>query len=111
MEAAGIGIPDEKWGKVRCAFLIVQEGAALAVDDVTAHCSHHLARFELPKRIYFVHEVPHTAAGKIAKPELRASYERTSICERVNQTELRLTLETDTDVLRDKKPHWLINLR
>lgn len=82
MEAAGIGIPDEKWGKVRCAFLIVQEETALAVDDVTAHCSHHLARFELPKRIYFVHD----------KPELRASYERTNICERVNQIELRLTL-------------------
>lgn len=63
-------------GRVGCAFILLQEGTALTVDDVTAHCSHQSARFTLPKRIYFVDEIPHMAAGKITKPELRASYQK-----------------------------------
>lgn len=70
-EAAVIGIPDEKWGEVGCAFIVRQAGAVLTAEDVTAYCARHLARFKLPKQIIFVSDIPHTAAGKIAKPDLR----------------------------------------
>jgi fatty-acyl-CoA synthase len=73
VETAVIGVPDEKWGEVGCAFIVGQKGGGLTADDVMAHCAAHLARFKLPKRVIFVDEIPHTAAGKIAKPALRKS--------------------------------------
>lgn len=73
-EAAVIGIPDEKWGEVGCAFVVSQDGIALRAEDVMAYCADHLARFKLPKQIVFVEGIPHTAAGKISKPELRGNH-------------------------------------
>lgn len=73
-EAAVIGIPDEKWGEVGCAFLVCQIGTTLTAEDVITYCAGHLARFKLPKQIIFVEEIPHTAAGKISKPDLRGNY-------------------------------------
>lgn len=71
VEAAVIGMPDEKWGEVGCAFIVQRDGAGLTTDNIVAYCANHLARFKLPKQIIFVDEIPHTAAGKIAKPLLR----------------------------------------
>lgn len=74
-EAAVIGIPDEKWGEVGCAFVVRQAGATLTSEDVIAYCAGQLARFKLPKQIIFVDDIPHTAAGKISKPDLRGNYQ------------------------------------
>lgn len=74
VEAAVIGVPDKKWGEVGCAFLVVGKEFNLAVTAVMAMCEKSLARFKLPKHLYIVDEIPHTAAGKISKPELRALF-------------------------------------
>lgn len=73
-EAAIIGVPDEKWGEVGCAYVTLQTGASLTPNEILSHCANALARFKLPKHVRLVSEIPHTAAGKIAKPELRALY-------------------------------------
>lgn len=71
VEAAVIGVPDEKWGEVGCAFLVVGKEFNLTVPAILTTCENSLARFKLPKHLRIVDEIPHTAAGKISKPELR----------------------------------------
>jgi fatty-acyl-CoA synthase len=74
VEAAVIGVPDEKWGEVGCAFLVVGKEFNLTVPAVLTTCENSLARFKLPKHLRIVDAIPHTAAGKISKPELRALF-------------------------------------
>lgn len=67
-EAAVIGVPDETWGEVGCAFVMLK-GAPPSVDaeDLAAFCRANLAAFKAPKHIVFVQDFPRTAAGKVQK--------------------------------------------
>ncbi|HWL47405.1 MAG TPA: AMP-binding protein [Sphingomonadaceae bacterium] len=73
-EVAVIGIPDERWGEVGCAFIIPRAGVTLDEAAVLAHCGQRLARFKLPKRIVLTDEMDRTASGKVQKHHLRARY-------------------------------------
>jgi fatty-acyl-CoA synthase len=73
-ESAVIGVPDEKWGEVGCAFVIPRAGAALDEAAVLAHCRERLARYKIPKRVIITNEIVHTASGKIQKHVLREQY-------------------------------------
>jgi fatty-acyl-CoA synthase len=70
-EAAVIGVPDERWGEVGEAVIVVKAGQTLDEQTVLRHCSERLARFKQPRRVRFVAEMPHNATGKILKRELR----------------------------------------
>jgi fatty-acyl-CoA synthase len=76
VEAAVIGVPDETWGEVGLALLVM--GADLAVEpgSIQAALRERLAGFKVPRHIKFVADLPKTATGKVRKPELRASYSR-----------------------------------
>lgn len=74
LEVAVIGVPDQKWGEVGCAYLVTRPDFALSERDVLVICERALARFKLPRYVHFVDEIPHTAAGKISKPELRSRF-------------------------------------
>ncbi|MEU4246271.1 AMP-binding protein [Amycolatopsis sp. NPDC026612] len=71
-EAAVIGIPDEKWGELVTA-LVVVEGDVTA-DELIRHCRGHLAGYKCPKRVEFLAELPRTATGKIQKFKLREPF-------------------------------------
>ncbi|WP_426228233.1 o-succinylbenzoate--CoA ligase [Pseudarthrobacter sp. DSP2-3-2b1] len=68
---AVIGVPDEKWGEVPRAVLLLREGASLTGEQVREHLSGRLARYKIPKSYVFVDEMPRTASGKIRKVELK----------------------------------------
>jgi fatty-acyl-CoA synthase len=70
LEAAVVGVPDERWGEVPKAFVMLKEGAAATADEIVEHCRKHLARFKAPKTIEFG-ELPKTSTGKIQKFVLR----------------------------------------
>ena len=70
-EAAIIGVPDEKWGEVGCAIVVVKDGASLSEAEVLAHCEGKLARFKQPKSVRFIDVLPRNATGKVLKHELR----------------------------------------
>lgn len=70
-EAAVLGIADERWGEVGCAFLLLRPGASPDEASVRAACEGALARYKLPKKILFVEEMPRTGSGKVVKAELR----------------------------------------
>jgi fatty-acyl-CoA synthase len=70
-ECAVIGVPDETWGEVGRAFVVVRAGAELDDEGVLAHLDGRLARYKLPKSVVFVSELPHNASGKLLKSRLR----------------------------------------
>ena len=46
----------------------------LGLRDVFAHCDGKLARYEIPKRVETIDELPRNAAGKVLKRELRERF-------------------------------------
>jgi fatty-acyl-CoA synthase len=73
LEAAVIGVPDEKWGEVGRAFLLPRPDTKLPDDaDLAAYCRQHLAAYKVPKQFIRVEDFPRTAAGKIQKHLLKA---------------------------------------
>ena len=69
--AAVIGVPDEKWGEVPHAVVVLREGAELDGEAIRAHLAGRLARYKIPRTFEFVTELPRTASGKIRKTDLR----------------------------------------
>ncbi|MHC6221537.1 o-succinylbenzoate--CoA ligase [Arthrobacter sp. MMS24-S77] len=70
---AVIGVPDEKWGEVPRAVVVLRDGASLTEDQLKEHLAGKLARYKIPKTVVFVDDMPRTASGKIRKSELRRS--------------------------------------
>ncbi|TGQ80499.1 acyl-CoA synthetase [Mesorhizobium sp. M8A.F.Ca.ET.207.01.1.1] len=71
-EAAVIGIADERWGEVGCAFVVVKSGRVLDSAALASHCAARIARYKVPKEFLLIEELPRTASGKIQKHVLRA---------------------------------------
>lgn len=65
------GIPSPKYGEQVGAFIKLKEGMSLAEEDVKEFCRGQIARFKIPKYIFFVTEYPMTASGKIQKYKLK----------------------------------------
>lgn len=70
-EAAVIGKPDDKWGEVPVAFVVAVPGQSLAEDDLIAFCASRIAKYKTPKQIILRESLPHNAANKIVKKELK----------------------------------------
>lgn len=71
LEAAVIAAPDERWGEVPYAVVVLKEGAEATQAELIEFCREHLAHFKAPKRIEFIDALPRTATGKIQKNLLR----------------------------------------
>ncbi len=71
-EAAVIGVPDEKWGEVGKAFLVMEAGKTLVEQELRDFLASRLAKYKIPKVIAFVDALPKTAIGKIDKKVLTA---------------------------------------
>lgn len=69
-EVALIGIPDDKWGEVGLAFVVVRRDQTLTAETLLAHAQSQLARYKLPRRVAFVESLPRTGAGKVDKRAL-----------------------------------------
>jgi fatty-acyl-CoA synthase len=73
VEAAVVGVPDERWGEACAAFVVLREGATATGDALREHCRGRLARFKVPKTLTVVDALPRSPMGKVLKDELRAS--------------------------------------
>ncbi len=73
MEAAVVGQHDERAGEVVKAVLVVDPAAGVDEDGVRAFCAQRLARFKVPVVITFVHALPRTPTGKVARRQLATS--------------------------------------
>ncbi|WP_331009446.1 AMP-binding protein, partial [Vitreimonas sp.] len=71
LEAAIIGVADEKWGEVGHAFIQLRpEASPVSPTELIQFCRAGLAGYKTPRHVTFVTEFPRTAAGKIKKHEL-----------------------------------------
>jgi acyl-CoA synthetase (AMP-forming)/AMP-acid ligase II len=71
LEAAVVGRPDERWGEVPVAFVVLRDAPPATAKELIAHCSSNLARFKIPKDVVFLHALPRNPSGKVLKRELR----------------------------------------
>ncbi len=69
-QAAIVAIPDEKWGEVGCAFIVLVKGEEVLEKELVKFMRSKLARYKVPKQIVFVDELPKTSTGKIDKRQL-----------------------------------------
>ncbi len=70
MEAAVVGIPDERTGE-KVKLYIVKSDKSLTEDEVIAHCRENLTAYKVPKVIEFRTELPKSNVGKILRRVLR----------------------------------------
>lgn len=73
-ECAVFGIPDERWGEVPAAHVVLLPGATVSEKALIDFCVMKIARFKRPRIIKFVDSLPKTPVGKIAKNKLREPY-------------------------------------
>ena len=71
LEAAVVASPDDRWGEVPVAFVVVRPDAPVTADVLLEHCGAELARFKVPKEITFLDALPRNPSGKVLKRELR----------------------------------------
>ena len=74
VEAAVIGVPDETWGEVGLAVLVLAPHTERDPEAIRAPLRERLAGFKVPRHVEFADELPKTATGKIRKPDLRQRY-------------------------------------
>lgn len=70
-EAAVIGLPDEEWGEIVSAVIVLKEDQKATEEEIIEYCKEHLATYKKPKKVIFVPGLPKTPTGKILKRELR----------------------------------------
>ena len=74
-EVAVIGMPDERWGEKPVAVVVIADGTALELPDLTEHCRKSLAAFKVPKELILRDSLPRNPSGKVLKRVLRAELE------------------------------------
>lgn len=70
-QAQVFGIPDDIYGEVVCAWLVLRDGARLTQDDIVNFCKDQIAHYKLPAHVRFKDELPMTVTGKPQKFVMR----------------------------------------
>lgn len=74
LEAAVVGVPDERWGERPLAVVVRRQGSSVTADELKEHLSSRVVRWWAPDHWIFVDELPKTSVGKYDKKVLRARY-------------------------------------
>ena len=74
LEAAVVGIPDEKWQERPLASVVLREGASVKPAELREVLAKDFAKWQLPDAWAFIDEVPRTSVGKFDKKVIRKWY-------------------------------------
>jgi acyl-CoA synthetase (AMP-forming)/AMP-acid ligase II len=70
-EVAVAGVPDENWGEVLTAFVVLRPGAELEIEDLRSHCTGRLTAYKHPRRMVVLDALPRTkTTGQIQRRAL-----------------------------------------
>jgi fatty-acyl-CoA synthase len=75
-ECAVIAVPDEQWGEVGRAIVVLADGAQAGAGDLLSFLDGKLARYKIPKSVVVAAELPRNATGKLLKTRLQELYGR-----------------------------------
>lgn len=72
-QAFFIGMPDDEWGECGCAWIVREEGQRIEAEEIMAYLAERVARYKLPRDIWFIAEtdLPKTGTGKVQKNRLK----------------------------------------
>ncbi len=76
-ESAVIGVPHDDFGECVTAVVVSSDETSLNEDEIRNHLVHDLAKFKIPKKVFFVDSLPRNKMGKVQKNELRQKYKDT----------------------------------
>jgi len=74
IEAAVVGIPDQRWGEALHAFIVLAPGRKASVRDLVQFQHGRIAEFKIPASYAYVDKLPRNASGKILRRELRDAF-------------------------------------
>jgi acyl-CoA synthetase (AMP-forming)/AMP-acid ligase II len=74
LEAAVVGVPDERWQERPLAVVVLNEGASAGAGDLRMFLADKVVRWWLPERWAFADEIPRTSVGKYDKKTIRSRY-------------------------------------
>ena len=74
LEAAVYGAPDQTWGEIVRAAVVLRSGHQATARQIMDFCAQRLAAFKTPRGVDFLSELPRTGSGKISKRELREKH-------------------------------------
>lgn len=69
-DAAVIGVPDERWGEVGVAWVVVRSGVATDTHQLRDYLLEHLARYKVPKQLRFIDAIPRSLSAKVLRRTL-----------------------------------------
>lgn len=75
VESAVIGLPHPDFGEAVTA--VVKRAGAIGEQEIIEACAKDLAKFKVPKRVFFVEDLPRNTMGKVQKADLRKTYGET----------------------------------
>jgi fatty-acyl-CoA synthase len=71
LEAAVVGIPDERWGERPVAYVVLREGNNASEAELIDHVRGRIAHYKAPDHVEFLDALPRTSTGKVQKHDLR----------------------------------------
>jgi fatty-acyl-CoA synthase len=75
LECAVVAAPDDKWGEIPAAFVVLKPGQALTAEQLCEFLAQRIAKFKIPRTFEFPETaLPKTGTGKIVKRELREMF-------------------------------------
>jgi len=74
LEAAVLPVPDEKWGEVPKALVVLKPAAQASESELLDFCRSRLSHYKCPRSFEFVDNLPKTGTGKVLKKDLRKKY-------------------------------------
>ncbi|MEC3916370.1 acyl-CoA synthetase [Nocardia sp. CDC160] len=66
-DAAVVGVDDVEFGKRLRAFIVPEPGAEITPDDIKSYVKANLARFKVPRDVFFLDDLPRNATGKLLR--------------------------------------------
>lgn len=70
-ECAVVGLPDEEWGEIVAAAVVLNREATMTAEDIIDHCKKYIASFKKPKKVFFLDNLPKSSIGKVKKDVLK----------------------------------------